>query len=238
MTIQDPRILIILLNDLLEELKRWTITTRDTLTDMSWYQNQGEEKVTQAQYHAAIVQNQANNDREAVDSADNEVNQLLSDCYQALDNAQQNLRQAENSQHEAQSTLNHWETELNLAQIWLEQAEARLQSAIKEREQAEIDVRNKESDLQSAETALSNCESSGHTDDEGRYHAPNCSGESARVSRAESAVLDARQNLDRAIAEEAAARNEVRRAQARVNSCYSAVGYAQEADSRASVAFN
>jgi hypothetical protein len=57
MTIQDPRILITLLNDLIEELRYWkiTITTRDTLDQMSWHQRQSEEKVSQALYHASIM---------------------------------------------------------------------------------------------------------------------------------------------------------------------------------------
>lgn len=238
MAIQDPRILIILLNDLLEELKRWTITTRDTLTDMSWYQNQGEEKVTQAQYKAAIVQDKAKNDRKIVDYAQEEVTQLLSNCYRALDDAQDNLVQAENSQNQAQSTANHWKRELNLAIAWLERAKARLTRAIMEREDAEVNLRNAESDLRSAEAALSSCRNSGYTDKEGRYHAPNCSGEQSRVSAAQAAVQNATRRLNQAIAEENAARQEVAQAQARVNCCRTAVGYAEKALNLANIALN
>lgn len=238
MTIQDPRILIILLNDLLEELKRWTITTRETSTDMSWYQNQAEEKVIQAQYNAAIIQDQASNDQKAVDQANDEVAQLLSNCYQGLENAQQNLRQAENSEHQVQSTLKNWQTELNLALAWLEKAEARLQRAIEERKKAKIDVRNAELELQNAQVALSLCQNSGSTDDKGRYHAPNCYRQEARVIRAKNACKDAIQSLNQAIEEEAGARDELTQAQLRVNCCRSAVGYSTQAVRTANIALN
>ena len=142
MTIQDPRILITLLNDLIEELRYWKITTRDTLDQMSWHQRQSEEKVSQALYHASIIQDQAKNDQKLVDQANDEVTKLLSNCYQVLEKAQQNLTAAQNTQNQAQSTLNHWQTQLNLALAWLERAEARLQSAISERQQAEFTLRS------------------------------------------------------------------------------------------------
>ena len=66
MTIQDPRILINLLNDLIEELRYWKITARETLDQMSWHQRQSEEKVSQALYHASIIQDQAKNDQKLV----------------------------------------------------------------------------------------------------------------------------------------------------------------------------
>ncbi len=238
MTIQDPRILITLLNDLIEELRYWKITARETLDQMSWHQRKSEEKVSQALYHASIIQDQAKNDQKLVDQANDEVAQLLSNCYQVLEKAQQNLAAAQNTQNQAQSTLNDWEYQLGIAIDWLRRAEARLELAINEREQAEFILSSAESELQSAQSALTSCQNSGYTDKDGQYHAPNCSGQQARVSQAQKKVQAAIARLNKAIEEEKAAREEVARAQARVNCCRNAIGYAQTAVYQANITLN
>jgi chromosome segregation ATPase len=238
MTVQNPRTLIVILNDLIEDLRRWKMTTRDTLTNMSWHQRQGEEKVIQAQYHAAIVRDQADKDQQEVDYAKSEVEQLLSKCYQAQENARQNLVQAQQAQKRAKSTLSHWQEELQLALAWLAQAEARLRIAITERVAAENNLNSAYYSLQSAKSELSSCENSGYTDKEGKYHAPNCSSQRAAVSNAQANVSQAQNRLNAAIAEEKAAEKEVRQAKARINCCTNAVGYGQQAVSSANIALN
>lgn len=238
MTVQDPRTLIIILNDLIEDLRRWKMTVRDTLTDMSWHQRQGEEKVIQAQHYTAVVRDQAEKDQQDVNYARSEVEQLLSRCYQAQENARQNLIQAQQAQKRAQSTLSHWQEELQLALAWLGQAEARLRIAITERAAAEINLNSTYHSLQSAQSALSRCENSGYTDKHGKYHAPNCSSQRAAVSSAQANVEIAKRRLEAAVNEEKAARREVERAKARVNCCQNAVGYSQQAVSSANIALN
>ncbi len=236
MSAQDPRILILILDNLIDELRRWNITTSDTLREMSWHQRQAQEKVDQALHHAGIVVNRATQDRQEVNNAIQEVAQLLSNCQAAINNALHNLNQAQQQQRIAESTFVHWQRELTAALAWLERAKARLARAIQERQAAETALSSAQFALSSAQSALSSCESSGYRDKEGRYHQPDCSGYRASVSSAQAEVFRAQQRLNTAIVEEQAAKVEVAQAQARVNCCQNAVGYSHQAVSHASVA--
>jgi chromosome segregation ATPase len=232
-SLQHPRILMVVLDDLVDELRRWQITTTDTLADMSWHQRQGEEKVSQTWHYAGIILNQLEQDRQAVEDAIAEVNQLLTDCDRALQIAQKSLNQAEASERHARSTLSHWQGELNAALDWLARARARLKLALIELDAARNNLYQAEFDLSSARSALSRCESSGYTDSNGNYHHPNCSSQRAAVSQAENAVAQAKTRLYEAEQEVNAARDEVARAQARVDCCTNAVNYSQRAVSEA-----
>ena len=229
MSVLDPRVLRRILEDLAEELKRWQVTTSDTLDEMLWHQRQGEEAVAQARHRAGIVMSQSEEDQYKVDTATAEVSKLISDCYQAIDDAKRNLQQAQNGYQEARTVLQHWNQKLQAALAWLSRAKKRLRLAHEELQAARSALASAEADLSYARSALRSCENSGYKDKDGNYHPPNCSSESAAVSAAEVAVSRAKKRVSAAQAEVNAAEIEVAQAEARVRCCETAIGYGKQA---------
>lgn len=237
MGIQNPRMLITILEDLQHILSRWTMRASDTISTASHTQRQSEEQVDRALHRAQIVLDQAEQDRDAVTKQQEKVSSLLSLSRDSRKTAHQTLADVMTALKKAQSTLKLWQAELDLALKWLARAEERLRKALEDLAKAKAELAAAQRELSNAESDLQNC-----VNDKDRH---DCSGPRKRVERAKDRVAEARAWVTRAEAEVEAARKEVERAKARVQCCRIAVGHAeqavslaQEAQERANMAIN
>lgn len=237
----NPRLLAVILEDLQQELTRWATVASDTIATAAYTQRHAEEQVDQAHRHAAIVNDKAANDRDAVENLRGQVEVLFSKCVEARQLSHKALAETTTALQKAQKTLSLWQTEMEYALAWLARAEERVRRAEAELAAAEAELRRAESELSRAESAYRNCVN--YRDDKGRRK--DCSSEASRVRRAQEAVHAAVLRVKAAQLELAAAKAERERARARVKCCQTAVGiatkaveFAQEAKERATMAVN
>jgi exonuclease VII small subunit len=225
MGVNNPRQLMQILQDLTDEIKRFTITVNDTFKQANYSQNIANERINQGLHSAGIMGNLVEEDQAKIQEIKAEITELLTKCYQAVEDAHQTLTQVTNAYNVAQETLAHWQRELELALSWLHRAEIRLDKAIQEYNEAKRDVESAKYELQSAQSSLNSCLS--YRDSEGR--GKDCSREYTRVAQAEANLQRAFIRLQEAEIELQEAQEEVERAKARVNCCRRAVAYAQDA---------
>lgn len=237
MSSYDPRIVAQALEDLEDELTRWSSTASDMLTTSEDTQRHANEAVDQALHNAAITVDKAENDKERVNTALSHADSIADKCSVAKDDSHNTLAKAQSALSVANATLQKWEAELQKALAWLARAETRLAKAIQELDSAITALRRAESDLNRAKARYRSC----MNDKERR----NCNGEANAVNRAQAQVIYAQQRVRTAELEVAAAKEEVRQAKARVNCCKQAVSYssqavaiAKESESSASQAVN
>lgn len=216
----DPRRLINALGDLQEECSRWALEARESMAAAEIAQRQQEEVVRQCDRRARVVNHEAEDDRDQVQSAREDVDQLLDRCEDARHTSADLLQDTQKALQMAQRTLDHWEAELQKALHWLERALARLERAMEELEAAKEEYQDAQDALEDAIRALRRCQN----DDKRR----SCLAEQAAVAAAQERLQYAKVRLEMAIEEYQAAQEEVRQAQARVACCRQAVDYAQQ----------
>ncbi|GEM_PF-2354688 len=222
---KNPRQLIQILQDLTDEIKRFTTTVNDTIKSANYNQKSANERINQGLHQAGIINNLVAEDQAKIQEVKAEITELSVKCDQAVEDAHNTVTEVTNAQNLANDTLRIWENELEKALNWLHRAEIRLERAIQEYNEALQDVESAKYQLQSAQSSLSSCLS--YRDSEGR--GKDCSGEYARVAQAEANLERAIIRLQEAEIELRDAQDEVERAKARVNCCRRAVAYAQEA---------
>ena len=245
MTINNPRMLIMVLEDLQHVISRWMMRASDTISTALYIQRQSEEKARRALHRAQIMQDQAERDREAVTDQQEKITSLLLLARDAEKAARKTLTDVNLARKQAQHTLDLWQTELKIALKWLDRAKERLRRALEDLAAAKSELASAERELSHAEWELRNCQNSYTVDSEDRRHYKDCSGARARVVHASERVSVAKLWIIRAQEEVRAAQAEVERAKARVRCCQTAVGHseraaslAEEAKQRANMAIN
>jgi exonuclease VII small subunit len=217
----DPRVIAQVLDDLQDQLDRWSSIASEMLTAATDGQRQTEETVGRSLHKAAVIWDRAKGDEEKVLEVVSSVMVVVEKCNTAKNIANQTILEARKVLENAKTTLAIWQAEFEKALAWLTQAEARLTKAIREYERAQRALQSAEWDLSSAEARYRDCIS-----DKERS---NCYSESAAVSSAQAAVARARQWVRVAEQEVAIAKEEVGQAKARVACCQKAVALATQA---------
>lgn len=237
----NPGRLAVILEDLQEEIVRWTTVAGDTIHAASYAQRYAEEQVIQTLHRAYMVENNATQDMASVKEVDGRLQVLFSKCQEAKELSYHALEKGETLLVKAEEVLAYWQSELVYALAWMEQAKDRVYAAERELEAAQSDLRWAKSELADAERALNDCLN--YRDDRGRGR--DCSGARSRVRQAQAAVNAAVDRVQAAEIELIDARAELARAQARVRCCQiavenatGAVNTAREAVSRANMAVN
>lgn len=225
MSEKNPSRLAAILEDLLEEIIRWSAVASDTCHTAHHQQQSVDEKVQQIERNSLIIQDRTERDKISIEDIHEKVDALLAKGNEAKELAQTHLSEVNAILSRAQSTLTHWSNELNKALDWLARAEERVRKAQAELAAAKANLRSAESELWSAESALRSCLN--YRDDKGNRR--NCSGQAARVSSARTNVARAQERVHLAEIELVAALKELERAQARVACCQRAVEFAEEA---------
>jgi hypothetical protein len=221
MSSNDPRVIAIALEDLLQEMQSWSARAGQTLAAAVYIQRQARETAERALHRASILLDEARQDEERVQQVNAAVDALLRDCRNGQEVAAGTLQQAEVVLHHATSTLEHWEEELRKALAWLARAEARLARALAEYDSAQRAFEQAKSSLERAQSRYQSC-----LNDKNRS---NCNSEAGAVNSAQEEVRRAAYRLQLALDEVNAARAEVAAARARVQCCTRAVDYATQA---------
>ena len=228
MSVRDPRILIRILDDLIQEIGRCTERVRNTLQKASYIQRCAQEQIERGLHSANVFKDWVECDRENVQDADAEVANLLSKCSEAEQVSHETLDEVEEVFHYAQVTLQQWKQELNKALAWLERAKARLERAIQEENAAQRNWQSAQDEMKQAEIRWRRC----LNDTERR----NCNREEKAYELARLNVHQALERWKAAEIEVSLAKEEVAQAQARVNCCRQAVDYAKQAVAQAQLA--
>jgi hypothetical protein len=233
MSLGNPDILILILNDLVEKLDRWKTKSSEVLRESRYIQRNSNDIVARAETKTRIISNQAHEDNIAVEQITSDTN-VQYDKYEAyLETANKLEHRSQEIRNQALQTFSHWSAELRKAQEWLIRAQNELNAANLELEHAIYAVQTAESNLSQAKYALSDCESKVYKDKDGKVHYPNCSSQERAVSEAASALSEAQQRETRARARVQRAQEDLRRAQARVDCCRNAVALSEQACSEA-----
>jgi exonuclease VII small subunit len=228
MSNNDPRVIAIALEDLLQEMRSWSVRASQTLAAASHIQRQVREAAERALHHASVLLDEARQDAERVLKVRTTVDSLLAECQSGRDVAADTLAKAEEALSVATATLNYWEHELKKALAWLARAKARLARALAEYERARSAYEQAQWALERAQSRYQSC-----LNDKNRS---NCNSEASDVSAAQDALRSAAYRLQLAEQEVIAAQAEVDAAQARVDCCTNAVDYATQAVGAARVA--
>lgn len=221
MSTHHPRIVAQALDDLQDQLARWSSVATEMLAEANYTQRLAKEAADRAKQHAAIVLHTARDDERKVEDTASDVRGWVDKCADAKSIANHTLAEVRSVLTRANATLREWESELDLARRWLAKAQNRLERAIEEYERAQDALESAELDLLIAERHYRDC-----LGDEDRR---DCSSEAAAVRWAEIEVEEARDRLIEAEQEVTEAQDEVERAQARVACCEQAVNYAAQA---------
>ena len=229
MGIKDPRILSVILDDLVKQIQQWTTAANQTLKEAEYVQKNAKEQACRAYHDAAFAVTQAENDRQAVISKKNDVDGLISQTGEAVKASQKLREEVSDALDLAEKTLAHWKRELQAALEWLARAQAWLERAFNELARAQSERDSAQSALNYARARLQSCRSSYRTDSQGNRIYNDCSSEEAAVRRAQERLINAEAKVREAQIEVEKARDEVARAQAWVNRCKQAVAYAKEA---------
>jgi exonuclease VII small subunit len=217
----DPRVIIVALEDLLQELRLWSARAGQTLAAAAQVQRQAREAAERAFHRASIIFDEAMQDEERVGKVRSAVAGLLSECHTGRDAATRTLDDAHQTLDAATSTLDFWEEELRKALAWLERARARLARAIAEYERARSAYERAQREMERAYSRYNSC-----LNDKNRS---NCDREARDVRSAQEELQKAEYFLRLAQAEVIAAQEEVEAAEARVRCCSNAVEYATQA---------
>jgi hypothetical protein len=221
MTATDPHVLIQALEDLDDELSRWSAQARNTTIEARHEYELGRELANQLLHRAAIASYQAGEDRQTVDLAEGELAKLTDRCKEAQAIAESTVLAAETARRSAVDTRDEWDAELRKAQEWLARARRRLEIALQEEARAAATLRDAESNLARAESRLRSCQS-----DKNRRE---CNSEVSAVNYAAAQVRQCLAEYELAVAERMAAQEEVAAAEARVACCDLALGTADTA---------
>src|ERR1043165_1769798 len=153
----DPRILIVALEDLLQELGLWSSAAVHTLGVGYNAQRQARENAERGFHQASIVLNEAQSDQEHINQLLSDLTPQLAQCEAGKISAHDTLSEAQNALNESTYTLEFWEEELREALAWLARAEARLARAIDEYERARSAFERAKWNLERAESRYRAC---------------------------------------------------------------------------------
>lgn len=217
----DPRIIAIALEDLLQEITKWSSKASGTLAAASDTQRQIRETVGREIHRVAILMNQAQQDKTTAVEIRAEVAAMLDKNAVALNESKDTLTYARKMQQAASSTLRFWDDELRKALAWLARAEARLERALSELARAQYEYEQARRERDYAQSQYNACRNDAQRS--------NCNREARDLDNAQIRLKKAADWVYAAETEVAAARAEVAAARARVNCCQRAVGYATEA---------
>jgi len=217
----DPRQLLIVVDALTQSIERW-------LYSFASAEENVRRGLQDAQDAGRQLLDQTRQAREAVEdlqsrtaAATERVDVTRSDSDKALALAQKADRRALDAIGRGQTRLAEWQAGLARAEESLALAQRLLAEAQRQLAAAQAMLAAAQYELSSAGSALTACLSSYTVDQQGNRHYRNCSGERARVERAQAAVhaaqhevAVARTRVDMAAARVARARAVVQRCQA------------------------
>jgi len=236
MSINNPDILLPLLDDLIDHLQKWSYRTSDTMNESDRMQLLATNMLEEYKHKVAVVKNQSEEDLLLAERTELEVVGLVQKSQSELQSATILLAQSTVTLSKATSTKQHWESELMKARVWLETAKAELRSAILELSNAEQELQVAKNELYYAERALQDCQNSYVVDKNGNKRRRDCSGYASAVSSARTRVNRARNWVSQAQTQKNYAEAEVARARARVNFCTDKLAYAEKAVKDAALA--
>lgn len=221
MSSQDPRVVAIALEDLLQELGVWSIRASQSLAEAVYTQRQAKERTERMWHQACIVMDQAKRDEELVAELLSDAATMVEKSLVGKDDADQTLEACDQAVQVATRTRDFWDEQLQIALAWLERAEARLARALAEYESARNAYYYAERELERAISRYNACRNNPER--------KNCNSEASAVNAAQDALQQAAYRLQLAEAEVMAAREEVEAARARVQCCSNAVDMANRA---------
>jgi chromosome segregation ATPase len=225
MSAHDPRLVAQALDDLQDQLARWSSVATEMLAEAGYTQRITNEAVDRAKQHAALVLHAAGDDERKVQDSSSDVRSWVGKGDAAIGIVCRTSTEVRNVLGNANAALRAWESELDLARRWLTKAQESLEKALEERERAQDALQSAEWDLFVAESNYRDCLG----DEDGR----DCRSEAAEVRQAEREVEEAKDQLSEAEQEVDQAEDEVERAQARVACCEQAINDASQAVSLA-----
>jgi hypothetical protein len=223
MGINNPDILLPLLDDLIKKFQKWNYIASDIVSDSDRLQNIAYNLLSQEKQKVAILKNQLEDDTNSISSIKNEIDPLQNECDFELHETQKLISETQSILSESKSSLTYWENELSKAMAWSERANERLRVAEINNENTKIQVKSAQEELRQAKQALENCRNSETTDKDGNKVKPNCTYEESWVRDAEKQLRIAQQNLRNAELELTDSKNEVQKANECVNRCQKAV---------------
>lgn len=222
----DPRTLFVLFDDLGQLLLRWTTSVERFAEETRIAAIEASEAVTGLQRRASQAQEIAAEMARLVERLEADCQAMLEDVRQADEFAHEQHEHASTVVGEGETAESSWRAGLGRAQDQLSRARDELRRAQAALASAQQRLSQAQSELRYAQSALSSCRSSYRTDQQGRRIYNNCSGEAARVGRANSEVAAAQ-------GEVSAAEAEVNRTQAEVDRCVRVVAQCEAGLSRA-----
>jgi ribosomal protein S18 acetylase RimI-like enzyme len=229
----DPKRLALLLEDLLQEVMRWSALASDTLEEAKYAQRYTHERVIQTSRRARILNSRALDDRILYQTKSTDVSILIGNCEEGVKIAETALKELELVRQKAHDTLNHWNGEKRQADEWLSRADRRLSKARQALDNTNATLTQAKSRLQRAEEDLRKCRNASTTDKQGRRVRQNCGKYETAVRMAQVDVTDAEAKVKIAESELKDAEKEHKRATERVNCCDRAVSLATQAVERA-----
>jgi exonuclease VII small subunit len=230
MSSHDPRVVVIALEDLLQELGIWSVRASHSLAEASYVQRQAREIVERQWHNACVVMDQAKQDEELVANLLTDTATMVDQATTGKDIAELTLAASDEALQAATATREFWEEQLQIALAWLERAEARLARALAEYESARRAYEHAQWELERAQSRYNACLNN--------RERTNCDGEARAVRAAQEALHRAAYRLQMAEAEVIAAQEEVAAARARVQCCSNAVDAATQAVSVATDAYS
>jgi tetratricopeptide (TPR) repeat protein len=219
MSTYNPRILAVALEDLHDEMDRWSETASETLAMAERSHREGVEEVDRVLHQAAITMHEAQVDAESVQDALSTVASAVDRCMAARQTAQETGAQVTVALDLSRSTLLNWQNELRLALEWLERAKARLALAVQMLQQAIYAFEQAKAELERTDHAYQVAVSEKRN---ATFQALALRAAQANLEKAAVQVQLARQEVE-------AAQLEVAQAEARVACCQRAVGFSEQA---------
>jgi hypothetical protein len=221
MSSNDPRIIAVALEDLIQEIGLWSSTASQTIDFADQTQRHARENAETALHRAAVTVDEAQQDGERANQIMTRAEEMVDRVESGVTQANATIARAEQEIDHANSTLSFWEAELSSARAWLRRAEARLARAQVDYDRARQAVYYAQSELDRAQSRYRAC-----MNDRERQ---NCNSEARAVNAAQAELRQAQYDFQAAQAELIAATEEVNQARARVECCSRAVDFASQA---------
>ena len=226
----DPRYLLVILDDLMQELARWSSRASEEQTRASYVARQAREEVDQAGRRGAVVRNQTEADRRTVKDTAASVSRCTSKCEHGLKAAKQAEEETQKLRQTVESTMAHWTEQLARAKDRHEQMRNRFQEAERAEHKAEAALQQAKVELSNAKIALKQCQAQAILGAKDAFGSRlDCSAARARVATAQKSLAASEIGLARARSEHAIAKRELELAEERVQACQRAVGHSNQA---------
>lgn len=224
MATYDPRVLARRIDDLSEQLCRWSMTASSVMEASDLLHRNIIEVLDRVEHRMGVLSSHVQDEEIRLNEVDQAVRIADVTCSSSLAEARSIHSEAVNLQDTAQRSHDHWHNELEQATEWQARAEDRFNTAMLDYEAACGALEAAKSELRSAQSRLSACRVNPRAD---------CSSLEYAVVVARNAVYAGEAWVAQSHNELESAREEVDRAIKRVQCCTQAVRYVVEAVSSA-----